>query len=184
MAVEKHHPSSACHPHSRAEKSLTQADEKARRLAAAGKMVEGMAELLALTSARHQMTSTDMPGVELTVRLDSPLDELVDQADRIVSEQAAVSAEFRKATIRGRKLPAPNKMKLPNLKKDPKHLSFDIRYSLFICSSFPSFKRGHVYCYACQSSACEHSRPLVPDQVFAGYEATGTALWVELYSLL
>ncbi|MDT8391732.1 MAG: hypothetical protein RRC34_14625, partial [Lentisphaeria bacterium] len=45
------------------------------------------------------------------------------------SKTAEVTSCLRKATLRGRKLPAPNKMELPNLKKDPKRLSFDIRYS-------------------------------------------------------
>lgn len=139
MAGEKQRPSGSCHDHFREAGSPGRGDEKTRRLAAAGKMVEGMADLLALTSARHQTTSADLAGLELSVRTGMPLEELVDQADRMVSERAAVFAEFRK---------------------------------------------GHVYCYACQSSACEHSRPPVPDQVFAGYEATGAALWVELYSLL
>ena len=114
-------------------------DEKSRRFTAAEKVMEGMADLLALTSARHHINPADLTGIELAVKSDSLAEELVDQVDRLVGEQAAVSAEFR---------------------------------------------NGHVYCYACQSSACEHSRPPAPDHVFAGYEATGTALWVELYSLL
>ncbi len=53
-----------------------------------------------------------------------------------------------------------------------------------LASEFREFRRGHVYCYACQSAVCVHSRPATDEQVFAGYEATGTARWIELFSLL
>lgn len=53
-----------------------------------------------------------------------------------------------------------------------------------LASAYADFQKGHVYCYSCQTSSCEHSTPPDPEHVFAGYESTGTAQWIELYSLL
>lgn len=43
---------------------------------------------------------------------------------------------------------------------------------------------GHVYCYHCESSDCEHSAPPTAGQVFGGYENTGRPRWQELFNCL
>lgn len=45
-------------------------------------------------------------------------------------------------------------------------------------------RNGHVYCYACRTAACEHSRPTAHDHVFTGYESTGKPAWTELFNCL
>jgi len=46
------------------------------------------------------------------------------------------------------------------------------------------FLPGHVYCYRCESSRCEHSSPPAPERVFGGYSPTGQPRWPELAQLL
>ena len=43
---------------------------------------------------------------------------------------------------------------------------------------------GHVYCYDCQTATCAHTRPSLPEEVFAGYEATGRPRWCEFFNFL
>ena len=43
---------------------------------------------------------------------------------------------------------------------------------------------GRVYCYNCQSDACDHSTPNVESHVFAGYEDTGRPKWMEFFNYL
>lgn len=47
-----------------------------------------------------------------------------------------------------------------------------------------AFRRGSVYCYRCDSSACLHSHPPRPTSVFGGYAATGLPLWPEFSQIL
>ncbi len=42
------------------------------------------------------------------------------------------------------------------------------------------FRLGHAFCFRCDTSACEHARPLSPREVFRGYDATGRPEWGEL----
>ncbi len=46
------------------------------------------------------------------------------------------------------------------------------------------FRPGHVYCYRCDSSHCEHSGPPAPERVFGGYSQTGVPQWPELAQIL
>jgi hypothetical protein len=46
------------------------------------------------------------------------------------------------------------------------------------------FRPGHVYCYRCESSHCEHGTPPAPERVFGGYSPTGQPLWPELAQFL
>lgn len=46
------------------------------------------------------------------------------------------------------------------------------------------FIAGHVYCFRCSSSGCEHSSPPSPLHVFKGYDATGRPEWQELAQTL
>ncbi len=46
------------------------------------------------------------------------------------------------------------------------------------------FKQGHVYCYRCESSCCQHSMPPTFASVFGGYSPTGLPRWVDLHQLL
>lgn len=46
------------------------------------------------------------------------------------------------------------------------------------------YRAGRVYCFHCDSSACEHSRPPSPLAVFRGYAANGTAEWSDLAQAL
>jgi len=46
-----------------------------------------------------------------------------------------------------------------------------------------AFHPGRVYCYWCESSACEHSIPESPLDVFLGYHPTGRPRWGEFASL-
>lgn len=47
-----------------------------------------------------------------------------------------------------------------------------------------SLQAGRVYCYACRSSACEHSAPPATTAVFAGYEGNGKPAWMEFFNYL
>ena len=42
------------------------------------------------------------------------------------------------------------------------------------------YQRGHVYCFRCSSSECEHARPGTPMGVFTGYDSTGRPEWHDL----
>jgi len=46
------------------------------------------------------------------------------------------------------------------------------------------FVAGHVYCFRCMSSGCEHSTPPSPLHVFKGYDATGRPEWQEFVQTL
>jgi hypothetical protein len=46
------------------------------------------------------------------------------------------------------------------------------------------FVPGHVFCFRCSSSGCEHSVPLSPLHVFKGYDATGRPEWQEFAQAL
>ncbi len=46
------------------------------------------------------------------------------------------------------------------------------------------FAEGRVYCYNCESAACEHSVPPDHLSVFAGYTPTGFPAWSEFFSVL
>lgn len=46
------------------------------------------------------------------------------------------------------------------------------------------YNHSHLYCYACSSNQCEHSRPTETGQVFTGYTQTGTPVWQELFQYL
>ena len=46
------------------------------------------------------------------------------------------------------------------------------------------FRKGHVHCFRCMSSACEHSVPGTPLCVFAGYDSTGRPVWHEFAQTL
>jgi len=46
------------------------------------------------------------------------------------------------------------------------------------------FVAGHVYCFRCTSSGCEHSNPPSPLHVFKGYDATGRPEWQEFAQTL
>jgi hypothetical protein len=43
---------------------------------------------------------------------------------------------------------------------------------------------GRVFCYRCESGACEHAAPLRPQAVFAGYSPTGQPEWKDLGQVL
>ena len=43
---------------------------------------------------------------------------------------------------------------------------------------------GHVRCFRCRSSTCEHGLPPTPLHVFAGYGATGVPAWKEFAQVL
>ncbi len=45
-------------------------------------------------------------------------------------------------------------------------------------------RSGHVYCYACGNSICEHSTPPAAGAVFAGYASTGRPRWQEFFNAL
>ncbi len=47
-----------------------------------------------------------------------------------------------------------------------------------------AFPRGHVYCHWCKSFICDHSLPLDPKDVFAGYTQTGEPCWREFAAIL
>ncbi len=47
-----------------------------------------------------------------------------------------------------------------------------------------AFVPGHIYCYRCHSSQCEHSRPASPGLVFEGYGTTGVPQWKEFGQVL
>lgn len=40
-----------------------------------------------------------------------------------------------------------------------------------------TFRPGRVYCFQCGQPACKHSAPESPEEVFAGYSATGKPTW-------
>jgi len=42
------------------------------------------------------------------------------------------------------------------------------------------FVKGHVHCFRCESSYCEHSQPPGPEGVFAGFSAQGAPRWSDL----
>lgn len=46
------------------------------------------------------------------------------------------------------------------------------------------FRRGHVYCFRCSSSDCEHGVPDSPLSVFSGYDSTGRPVWTEFAQAL
>ena len=46
------------------------------------------------------------------------------------------------------------------------------------------YRPGHVYCFRCDSSECEHSIPSSPLAVFTGYAPNGTAEWSEFAQTL
>jgi hypothetical protein len=46
------------------------------------------------------------------------------------------------------------------------------------------FREGSVYCFLCESSDCEHSRPADPKAVFAGYGTNGKPEWKDFSSIL
>lgn len=47
-----------------------------------------------------------------------------------------------------------------------------------------AFQSGHVYCFQCHSSQCEHSQPGSSMEVFAGYHSLGTPQWLEYSQFL
>lgn len=47
-----------------------------------------------------------------------------------------------------------------------------------------AFQPGHVYCFRCRSSGCEHSVPPGPTFVFQHYSPTGIPTWCELVQIL
>lgn len=46
------------------------------------------------------------------------------------------------------------------------------------------YREGHVYCFRCESSACEHSVPPNALSVFAGYAPNGVPEWTEFAQVL
>jgi hypothetical protein len=46
-----------------------------------------------------------------------------------------------------------------------------------------SFRLGRVYCFQCRSAECIHGAPENPDQVFAGFSATGKPMFKEFANL-
>lgn len=56
-----------------------------------------------------------------------------------------------------------------------------VRLATECLSEHEAFRHRHVYCYACSTGNCEHSRPREPGHVFAGYEPTGQPRWQELF---
>ena len=46
------------------------------------------------------------------------------------------------------------------------------------------FQSGRVYCFKCESGACDHAAPPTPLSVFAGYDPMGMAEWIELAQAL
>lgn len=46
------------------------------------------------------------------------------------------------------------------------------------------YRAGHVHCFRCDSSECEHSLPPSPLSVFIGYAPNGTAEWSEFAQVL
>ena len=46
------------------------------------------------------------------------------------------------------------------------------------------FRPGHVHCFRCDSSECEHSVPPSPLSVFTGYAPNGVAEWIEFVQVL
>ena len=59
-----------------------------------------------------------------------------------------------------------------------------LRLTAECVSEHHAFRPGHVYCYACQSAACDHSTPPAAGCVFSGYESTGRPRWEELFNYL
>ena len=47
-----------------------------------------------------------------------------------------------------------------------------------------ALKQGHIYCYRCESTTCEHSLPSSPTEVFGGYSPTGIPKWLDFHQLL
>lgn len=47
-----------------------------------------------------------------------------------------------------------------------------------------AMRQGHIYCYRCESTSCEHSLPSTPTQVFGGYSPTGLPRWLDFHQLL
>ena len=45
---------------------------------------------------------------------------------------------------------------------------------------YAGYVEGRVFCFKCESAACEHSLPPTPLSVFDGYDSTGTACWRDL----
>jgi hypothetical protein len=46
------------------------------------------------------------------------------------------------------------------------------------------YQPGRVYCFRCDSAACEHAAPDSSLQIFGGYSSTGTPLWTDFSQLL
>lgn len=47
-----------------------------------------------------------------------------------------------------------------------------------------AYSAGHVYCFRCRNSQCEHAVPSTSLQVFAGYSSTGIPIWKEFTQVL
>lgn len=45
-------------------------------------------------------------------------------------------------------------------------------------------RQGHLYCYRCESSSCEHSAPPTTASVFGGYSPTGLPRWIDFHQML
>ncbi|RMD81212.1 MAG: hypothetical protein D6820_05520 [Lentisphaerae bacterium] len=77
-----------------------------------------------------------------------------------------------------------------NLRWNPAHLDPDtmaeemFQQYLKAASTAVPFRPGAVFCYACQSSVCEHAQPPTPEHVFRGYSFHGQAMWEKLYVIL
>jgi len=68
---------------------------------------------------------------------------------------------------------------------DAEELAEDaLRTAAEYASQHQAFRVGHVYCYACQSSDCEHGQPPSEGEVFIGYGSTGAPQWQEYFQAL
>lgn len=47
-----------------------------------------------------------------------------------------------------------------------------------------AYRKGHVYCFRCDSSECDHSLPPSPLAVFGGYAPNGLPEWVDFAQVL
>lgn len=51
-------------------------------------------------------------------------------------------------------------------------------------SKLEAVRPGRVYCYACSAADCAHSAPGESDEVFCGYDSTGSPIWKDLFRML
>ncbi len=68
---------------------------------------------------------------------------------------------------------------------DPQQLADTfLDQALSAASEQSPIRSGHVFCYRCNQSGCEHSIPSGPGEVFMGYRNNGEPVWQEFFNAL